>query len=80
MSDGWIKLHRKILENPVVCKDADYLAVWIYLLLKATHDEIQMIFRGEKIRLRPGQLITGDVYKRQPKRNLQRKTHHFPGN
>ena len=59
MSDGWIKLHRKILENPVVCKDADYLAVWIYLLLKATHDEIQMIFRGEKIRLRPGQLITG---------------------
>lgn len=59
MSDGWIKLHRKTLENPVACKDADYLAVWIYLLLKATHDEIPANFRGHKIVLKPGQLITG---------------------
>ena len=31
--EGWIKLHRKMLDNPIVCKDSDYLAVWIYLLL-----------------------------------------------
>ena len=57
--DGYIKLHRKILENPVVCKDADYFAVWIYLLVNATHKEYQSIFKGEKITLQPGQLITG---------------------
>ena len=57
--DGYIKLHRKILENPIVCKDADYFSVWIYLLVNATHKEYQAIFKGEKITLKPGQLITG---------------------
>lgn len=57
--DGYIKLHRKMLENPVVCKDGDYLAVWIYLLLNATHKELPALFKGEKIFLKPGQLITG---------------------
>lgn len=57
--DGWIKLHRKLLSNPVVCKDSDHLAVWIYLLLNATHSEHPAIFGGNKITLQPGQLITG---------------------
>ncbi|MBY0205274.1 hypothetical protein [Paenibacillus cucumis (ex Kampfer et al. 2016)] len=57
--DGWIKLHRKTLDNPVVCKDADHLAVWIYLLMNATHKEHPAVFAGEKIILQPGQLITG---------------------
>src|SRR5690606_4526366 len=56
---GWIKIHRKMLENPVVCKDSDYLAVWIYLLLNVTHKEQPAWFKGEKITLKPGQLITG---------------------
>lgn len=59
--DGYIKLHRKILENPIVCKDSDYLAVWIYMLLNATHKEIPAIFKGKKIMLKPGQLITGRI-------------------
>ena len=59
MSDGWVKLHRSTLENPVVCKDSEHLAVWVYLLLKATHKEKEMLFSGEKITLKPGQLITG---------------------
>lgn len=57
--EGWIKLHRKILENPIVCKDAETMAIWIYLLLNATHKEIPAVFKGEKIVLQPGQLITG---------------------
>jgi len=57
--DGYIKVHRKILENPIVCKDSNYLAVWMYLLLNATHKEIPAIFKGQKITLQPGQLITG---------------------
>lgn len=57
--DGYIKLHRKILDNPIVCRDADYFSVWLYLLLNATHKEYQAVFKGEKIILKPGQLITG---------------------
>ena len=57
--EGWIKIHRKILENPIICKDSDYLSVWIYLLLNATHKELPVLFKGNKITLKPGQLITG---------------------
>lgn len=57
--EGWIKLHRKMLDNPIVMKDADHLAVWVYLLLHATHKDYPALFRGMKITLHPGQLITG---------------------
>lgn len=57
--EGWVKIHRKMLENPIICKDSDYLSVWIYLLLNATHKEIPALFKGKKIILKPGQLITG---------------------
>lgn len=56
---GWIKLYRQMLDNPVVCKDGDHLAVWVYLLLNATHKEHSVVFKGEKIMLQPGQLLTG---------------------
>lgn len=58
-AEGWIKLHRKLLDNPVTMKNTDHLAVWIYLLLNASHNEHPALFRGEKIILKPGQLITG---------------------
>ncbi len=57
--DGWIKLHRKMLDNPVVWKDSDHLAVWIYLLLNATHKDMDVLFKSKRITLKPGQLITG---------------------
>ena len=59
MDNGWIKLHRKILKNPVVMKDPDHLAVWIYLLLTATHDNYETFYGGKLITLKPGQLVTG---------------------
>lgn len=59
MSEGYIKLYRQTLDNPVVCKDADYFAVWCYLLLSATHSEMEVMFNGKKITLKKGQLITG---------------------
>lgn len=40
-------------------KDADHLAVWMYILLNATHGEYDSIFGKNKITLKPGQLITG---------------------
>lgn len=56
---GWIKLFRMILDNPIVTKDSDYFAVWIYLLLLATHQEKDVLFKGKRITLKKGQLITG---------------------
>lgn len=58
-NEGWVKLYRKLMENPIVTKDADHLAIWIYLLLNATHDSYPVLFKGEKIILEPGQLLTG---------------------
>lgn len=55
---GWVKIHYKILDNPVCMKDAEHFAVWMYLLLHATHKPIKMDFAGTIIELQPGQLIT----------------------
>lgn len=57
--EGWIKLHRKMLDNAVVSRDAETLSIWVYLLLNATHKETPAFFKGKKIVLKPGQLITG---------------------
>jgi hypothetical protein len=57
--EGWISTYRKILDNPIVCKDSDYFAVWMYLLLNATHKESPAIFNKNKVVLKIGQLITG---------------------
>lgn len=59
MDNGWIKIHRKMLDNPVVFKDPDHLAVWMYLLLNATHAEYKTLFGGKPLVLQPGQLVTG---------------------
>lgn len=48
-----------MLDNPVITKDSEYLAVWIYLLLNATHKEMDALFGTERITLKSGQLITG---------------------
>lgn len=57
--DGWIKMYRKIEDNPVVCKDNDYYRVWHHLLYNATHQERVVIFNNQKKTIHPGQYITG---------------------
>lgn len=57
--EGWISLHRKILSNPIVCKDPSFYAIWSYLILEASHTDQLKIFNNEKITLKRGQLITG---------------------
>lgn len=59
MAGDWIKLHRKMLDNPVVMKDPDHLAVWVYLLLGAAWTEHDTVFGGKVILLKPGQIPTG---------------------
>ncbi|MEK0313711.1 hypothetical protein [Cohnella sp. 56] len=59
--NGWIKLHRNMLDNPAVCKDAEHLAVWVFLLLNATHKPYDTMIGGKRVTLQPGQLVTSRV-------------------
>ena len=55
---GWIKLHRKLLENPIF-NDPHLLKLWVYCLLKATHKEHKQIVGKQMVELQPGQFVTG---------------------
>ena len=55
---GWIKLYRKILDNPLIGKSSDHLAIWIYLLLNASHEDTVVIFDGQEMTLKAGELLT----------------------
>jgi len=57
-NNGWVCLHRRLLEHPRF-QDGDWLKIWIYLLMEATHKERRAIFNGKTITLKAGQLITG---------------------
>lgn len=55
----FFKVYRSVFDNPVVMKDADYLAVWIWLLGHVTHRNYDTLFAGKRITLQPGQWIVG---------------------
>ena len=57
MSQGFVKLFRKTLDNPNASNPL-WLATWNYLLLRATHKPYTMRIGGENRVLNPGQLIT----------------------
>ena len=57
--EGYVKIYRKLIDNPIIFKDNDHLAVWMYLLLNATHKPIKAFFKDREIVLQRGQLITG---------------------
>lgn len=59
MGVGFLKLHRQTLDNPTVMKDADHLAIWIWLLMNAKFAPCDDSFGGKRITLQPGQFITG---------------------
>jgi len=58
MATGYIKLHRKLLDNCISTRP-EYLALWVTLLLMANHAENSFIWNDEKITIRAGQLLTG---------------------
>ena len=60
MNTGWIALHRSLLDHPRY-KDPEWVTVWNYLLLKATHTGGRRDFDGQIVELKPGQLITGRI-------------------
>ena len=55
--EGWIKLHRQIIENEFYFSEKfTKVQAWIDLLLLATHKERTVCLRGIEIMLKPGQL------------------------
>ncbi len=55
MSNGWIKLHRKIQDNPIWDRP-EQLKAWLDLLLMATHKERTKFIKGEEVILQQGEI------------------------
>jgi hypothetical protein len=55
---GYIKLYRKLLDNPIM-KKPGMLQLWIYCLLKANHEPGRTHFGKDDINVLPGQFVTG---------------------
>jgi len=58
MRNGWIKLHRKLLDNPIANKPT-YGWLWTTLLLLANHKEHKFLWNKKTIIIKDGQLLTG---------------------
>lgn len=58
MANGYIKLERSLLEKAIF-RNEKLLKVWVWCLLKASHKQIEIMVGRRKIKLLPGQFITG---------------------
>ena len=56
--EGWIKLHRKLLESPVFQNEKLY-KIFSWCLLKASHTEHTELIGLQKVSLSPGQFVYG---------------------
>ena len=55
---GWAKLHRKIIDNPIF-KKPDLYQLFTYCVLKANHSETKIIWNNKEEILEKGCFITG---------------------
>ncbi len=55
--EGWIRIHRKLIEASWFSK-SEYVHLWLYLLLKANHQDKEVFIGNEKVLVRRGQLLT----------------------
>lgn len=57
--EGWIKLHRELLDKPIwVLSSPEQRCILIALLLMANHEGKEWEWMGKKFTCRPGQMIT----------------------
>ena len=54
---GWVKFHREWLDNPVIAKDNEHLALWLYLISNACFEPKLVRFGGEFIALSAGEMV-----------------------
>lgn len=53
-------MHRKLLDSTVF-QNADLLKVWVWCLLKATHEDYEAMVGLQVVKLKPGQFVTGRI-------------------
>jgi len=64
-NQGWIKLHRKLIESTIFSSEKG-LKIWVWCLLKANHEDNQVFKGRNKINIKAGQFITGrDIAKQE---------------
>lgn len=57
MDKGWIKLHRKITENPLYFSEPfTRMQAWIDMLILAAHDENFFYVRGNRVNINKGEI------------------------
>ncbi len=57
---GWIKLYRKLLDNPIMTSNDSYLLqLWLYILLSVNHEDKRILFNGREITVKKGSGIFG---------------------
>ena len=56
--EGWIKLHRRLLESSV-WGNHNLTRFWIWCLLKASHSSVKTRIRYIEVELSPGQFVFG---------------------
>lgn len=56
--NGWIKVHRKMLDH-WVSQEPELFAFWMRLLLEANHSDTKRMFNGSLIEIRRGQTLFG---------------------
>jgi len=57
-NQGWIKLHRKLLESPIF-KDSQAVHLWLHLLLRVNHKEGKHLVGNQMVTIPRGSLLTG---------------------
>jgi uncharacterized phage protein (TIGR02220 family) len=55
---GWVRLYRSIRDKGWF-KKSEYVHLWIYLIVEASHTEKEYLWNGKNIKLKAGQFITG---------------------
>jgi len=60
MTKGWIKVHRSLLESDIWQKDEPYdsRSAWLDLLMSANHEDRDIVFDYEVVKISRGQFIT----------------------
>jgi len=56
-ANGWIKIHRALLEH-FITDDPTALSLWVHLLLLANHSDKKRLINGKPITIKRGQLMT----------------------
>jgi len=58
--NGWVKIHRKIMDKGYY-KHSAYVHLWLHLLLLANHKEAEFMWNGKIEKTKSGQFITGRI-------------------